>query len=97
MSSAGGTQKKRKGVVRKDSADTQEYESCPLNGMEVDLSENYGEFSFVSSALSSSAGWHEPKFMCDRKYREEGFNCFDIAPVMVEDNGELHTINFCES
>ena len=28
--------------------------------------------SFVPSAVSGSAGWHEPTFMCDRRCRKEG-------------------------
>ena len=36
MSSAGGSQKKRKAVVRKESADTQEYESCHQSDMDED-------------------------------------------------------------
>ena len=35
--SSAGTQKKETAVVRKESADTQEYESCQLNDMDVDM------------------------------------------------------------
>ena len=59
--------------MRKESADTQEYESCQLTDMDVDMDENKEEWSFIPSAVSSSAGWHEPKLMCDRQCREEGF------------------------
>ena len=39
------------------------------------------ELSFGPSAVSRSAGWHESKFMCDRKCRKEGFKFYDIASV----------------
>ena len=35
--SSAGTQKKGTAVVRKESADTQDYESCQLNDMDVDM------------------------------------------------------------
>ena len=73
MSSANGARKKRKAVMRNESADTQEYESCQLTDIDVDMDENKEEWSFIPSAVSSSAGWHEPKFMCVRQCREEGF------------------------
>ena len=60
--------------------------------MDVDTDENKDELSFMPSAVSSSTGWHEPKFMCDRQCQQEKFNFFDIASVMVEDD-ELYTIN----
>ena len=49
MSSAGFSKKKRKAVVRKESADTGEYESCQLNNMDVDMGENVEEPSFIPS------------------------------------------------
>ena len=36
-----------------------------------------------------------PKFVCDRQCSEECFKFYDIALIMVEDDGEPHTINFC--
>ena len=53
--SAGVSQKKRQVVVRKESTDTQEYEPCQLNDVDVDMDENNGEMSFIPSALSMSA------------------------------------------
>ena len=50
----------RRAVVRKEWADTQEYESCQQNDMNVDVDENKEEVSFVPSAVSSSA---EPIFV----------------------------------
>ena len=47
MSSAGGSQKWRKAAVWKDSAETQEHESCQHNDMEVDIDENREVLSFV--------------------------------------------------
>ena len=55
-------------MVRKESADTQEYESCQQNDMEVDKDEGMEELSFIPSAVSVLAGWREPlrvKYMCD--------------------------------
>ena len=37
MSSAGGSQKKRKSVVRRVSADTLEYVACHVDGKDVDM------------------------------------------------------------
>ena len=54
-------------AVRKESADTQDYESCQWNDMDVDMDENMEELSFIPSVVSSSAGWLEPQFMCDRR------------------------------
>ena len=48
------------------------------------------ELSFIPSAVSSSADWPEPKFMCDQ---QKGFKYHDIVSVMVEDDGEPHAIN----
>ena len=63
---------------------TQEYESCQLSDMDVDMDESNEELS----SLSSAAGWHEPQFMCDRQCQEQGFQNYDIASVMVADDGE---------
>ena len=95
MSSAGGSKKKRKAVVRKELGDTLEYESRQQNDTDVGMDETKEELSFVASAVSDSAGWHAPKFKCDRQWRKEGFKFYDIASIMVEDDGELHTIHFC--
>ena len=61
----------------------------------VDMDENMEELSFVPSAVSSSAQWQEPRFMCDRQCWVTGVQYLDIASVMVVDNSELHTINIC--
>ena len=50
MSSAGGSQKKMKAAFRKESAETQEDESCQQNDMEVDMDETKEEMNFVPSA-----------------------------------------------
>ena len=65
-SSTGGSQKKRKAAIRKESASTQQHESCQQNDMEVDMEENKEERSFVPSSVSNSAGGHDPMFMCAR-------------------------------
>ena len=63
--------------------------------MEDDRKKGREEMSFFCSAVSESAGWYEPKFVCDMQCRKEGFKFYDIASIMVEDDGEPHTINFC--
>ena len=71
--------------------------------MEVDRDEDKKEMSFVPSALSDSAGWYEPKFMCgrelkfmcDRECSKEGFKVHATASVMVEDDGELTAQHLC--
>ena len=43
---------------------------------------------------------HEAQFMCDRqcrKQKKKRFQDFDIASVMVEDNGELYTKTFAQA
>ena len=49
MSSAEGARGK------KDGSGTQEYESCQLHDMDVDVDENKEEISFIPSAVSESA------------------------------------------
>ena len=71
---------------------TLEFASCQLN----DMDENKEELSFIPSAVSSSAGWREPQFMCDRQCPKKRFQYFAIASAMVKDDGGLHTINICK-
>ena len=91
MSNAGGWQREKKAAERKESAETQDYESCQQNGMGVDRDLDKEEMSFVPGAVSDSVGWHEPRFMCDRHSGKDGFKFHDIASVMMEDDGEPHT------
>ena len=56
-------------MVRKESADTHEYEAYHVDGVDVDVDESKEELSFVPSVVSDSVGWHEPKFRCDRQCR----------------------------
>ena len=60
------------------------------------MAENKEELSFMPSAVSSSAGWHEPNFCVTGNVGEKGFKYNDIASVMVEDHGE-HKINVCKN
>ena len=95
MTSAGGLQKKRKAVVRKEFADTQEYES-----RQQDWNKSLEELAFVPSAVSDSAAWRDSfrvKYMCDKKCNKEGFKFCDIAAILVEDDGKPHTINLCRN
>ena len=48
--------------MREESPDTEEYEAYQKDGMDVDMDESNEELSFVPSAVSDSAGWHERKF-----------------------------------
>ena len=43
-------------MVRKQSADTQEYESWQLKDMDMDMNENKEELSFVPSVVTRTAG-----------------------------------------
>ena len=49
----------------------------------------------MPSAVSSSAGWREPRWKCDERCQEERIKCCKIAVVSVGENGELCTINVC--
>ena len=51
MSSGGGSQKKRKAVVRNEPTEAQDYESCRKNDMEVDMDESKQELSSGSQAM----------------------------------------------
>ena len=73
--------------MRQESADTQEFESCQQNDMDVDVDANEEELSFIPNAVSVSAGWHQT----------EGFKYLDIASAMVEGDGEPHTVNLCKN
>ena len=82
-------------MLRRESADTQEHESCQLNDMDVEAYENEEKLRFIPSAVSSSAGWHEPNFSVTGNVGEKGFKYNDIASVMVKDHGE-HKIDVCK-
>ena len=47
-------------MVRKESGDTQLHESCQQINVAVDRDEGMEELSFTPSAVSESAGLHEP-------------------------------------
>ena len=79
--------KKKKTAVRKEWAEAHEYGSCQQKDME--------ELSFVPSTVSDSAAGHEPRFVCDRQCRKEGFTFNDIVLIRCEDDGKPHTINLC--
>ena len=91
MSSAGCSQKKRKAVVLKGSAETQDFMSW--QDMKEDDDKSWEEIGFVRSAVSDSAWWRERlnvKNMCYQKCNEEGFKFFyDLASNLVEDDGKL--------
>ena len=74
--------------MREESTDTRECESCQLKDMDVHMDENKEELSFVPSAVSDSAEWHEPKFMSDRQCRKDD--------LLVEHDSEPVSINLCQ-
>ena len=72
VSSVGASQQKRTAVIRKESAQTQDYVSC--HDMEVDDDKSLEDIGFVPSVVGN-AEWREPlrvKYMCDKKCNEEG-------------------------
>ena len=85
-----------KAAVGKESAETQEYESCQQNDMEVDRDEGMEESSLVPSAIVDATGWHKARFMCNNRCKREGFDLFDMAAILAEDEGRPHTINHCK-
>ena len=82
-------------MVREESADTEECGSCQLNNMDMDMDENQRNRA-TFPAVSRSAVWHEPKFMCDKQCWEKGFKYHAIASVIVEDECEPHMINILQ-
>ena len=70
-SSAGGSHKKKKAAVRKESAETQGHASdLQKKSMEIDNDKSLEEMGVVPSAMNESGGWHEAlrvKKMCDKK------------------------------
>ena len=76
-------------MVRRESANTQVFESCQLNDEEVDMDEENEDFlaSFPLRWAGRQDGMN-PISSVGKK----GFKYHDIASVMVEDNVELHTI-----
>ena len=93
MSITGGSKKKRKSVVRRESADTREYERH-TDGMDFDMNESMEEVSFESD----SAGWYEPnRGAKGNAGRKVSSSMTSLAAVMVEDEGEPYTINLCQT
>ena len=85
-------------MVWKESAETQDY--VYGQDMEVDNNKNLEEIGFVQSAVNESAGWHETlRFnrMCDKKCNAVDFKIYEIASILVEDDGKPHTINLCRN
>ena len=56
------------------------------------MGENTEELCFIPSAVSSSAGCHEPNSCVTCRAGKKRFKYFEIPPLMVEDDGELHTM-----
>ena len=73
-----------------DSAETQDYVS-EFQGVEERDEEEAKDSSFIPSAVS------EPRWtlhMCEG--REEGFRFYQLAAIVVEEEGTAHTINLCK-
>ena len=93
VSITGDSKKKRKSVVRRESADTREYERH-TDGMDFDMNESMEEVSFESD----SAGWYEPnRGAKGNAGRKVSSSMTSLAAVMVEDEGEPYTINLCQT
>ena len=60
-------------MVRKESTDSQEFESCQLNTIDMNVDENKEEVSFIRSVVNGRAGWHEPKFILQRTVQARWF------------------------
>ena len=100
VSSAGASKKKGKTEIRKASAETRDHVCCL--DLDVGSDKSLEKMGFLPGAVSDSAVWREPlnvKYMCDNMCNEEGFKFFffDIAAIVVEDDGKPHTINFCRT
>ena len=98
-SSAGASQKKRKAVIRKDSAETQGYVSC--QDMEVYDDQSFEELGLVQSAVSDSAGWHDPSgpsTCATRSATKRASSFYGIEqPSWWEEGGQPHTPNICRN
>ena len=73
VSSAGSSRKKRKAVVRKESADTQEYDPCQQNDMDVDMVENKEELRFVQKCSKRFSWMARNKVQVPQSMLEGGF------------------------
>ena len=57
----------------------------------MDNNESLEELDFVPSAVNESADWHEPlrvKYMCGKKFNEEGSKFHEIASILMEGDGK---------
>ena len=89
-------QEQRKTVLRRKSADTQEYEPYQLRdtGRSMNVDEEVVERSFVPRAVSF-AGLREPCLRCDWACQGEGFRCWDMPAEMVEESVVVYALNLC--
>ena len=76
MGDASGAQKKRKAMVWREPADTQEHEPYKQKGMDKNVDETEDELRFVPSAVGFT-GPHETRFKCDGRCQGEGFKCWE--------------------
>ena len=83
-------ERERKALLRKESADTQEYEPKMEKDMDMHVDECGDELRLVPSAVDFVA-LRTPSFKCDDRYQEGVFQCSGIATEKVEANGELCT------
>ena len=79
-------QSSKRKVIRAESEETQDYvcETLAISQEETQ------EIAFVPSALSESRG---PIHWCDNRCSENAARYWQIASVVVDEGGEVHTIN----
>ena len=95
MNSAGGSHKKRQGVVRKESAETLEYESCQHSDVDVDRDESLEELNFtqevqqrglkfldVAATLVEDDGKPHTINICE--------NCYSLRPAERKETKVTH-------
>ena len=80
---------KRRAVVRRESAETQDYTNKPLM-----KSENLEELAYATSATD------EPRWdihMCDNRCRDKDILFQKLAAVVTDEGGSPHTMNLCRN
>ena len=87
-SSDGSSQKMRKAVIRKESAETQDYVSC----QDMEAEDNNSLEGFIPSAVGEPL---RVKHMCDQKRDEKGLKFQELAAILTDERGTPPTINLC--
>ena len=79
-------------VIRVESAETQDFVRERLAHEEINQ-EEADEMGFVPSAFSELRGAF---YWCDNRCSDEALKCMQIASTVIEEGGEVHTINLCK-